>query len=103
MVAGPPKRFAQGIGATLSVGALVASTVGAHGMALVLVAAITVAATLESVLGFCLGCKIFNLLMRWGLIPDDVCESCNDISARLAAARAVQLAAPSAPRSSARI
>ncbi len=31
---------------------------------------------------------IFNRLMRWGLIPADVCAECNDISARLAAATA---------------
>ena len=84
MVAGPPKRFAQGIGATLSVGALTASSAGGETLAVVLVALIVVAATLESVFGLCLGCKVFNVLMRWGLIPDHVCESCNDISGRLA-------------------
>jgi hypothetical protein len=31
----------------------------------------------------CLGCIVFNRLMRWGVIPADVCEACNDISARL--------------------
>jgi hypothetical protein len=25
------------------------------------------------------GCKVFALLMRAGVIPDDVCEECNDI------------------------
>lgn len=88
MVAGPPKRFAQGIGATLSVGALIASSAGEPVIAYVLVAMIVVAASLESILGYCLGCTIFNRLMRWGVIPDDVCESCNDISGRLAAASA---------------
>jgi hypothetical protein len=38
-----------------------------------------VAAVLESVFGICLGCKAFALLMRVGLIPPEVCESCNDI------------------------
>ena len=84
MVAGPPKRFAQGIGATLSVGALVAHFMfGATGLALLLVAAITVAATLEAGLGFCLGCKIFALLMRFGVIPPEACADCNDLSLRL--------------------
>ena len=82
-VPGPPKRFAQGIGATLSVAAAIAYFgFGATGLALVLVAMITVAATLESVFGFCLGCKAFGLLMSVGLIPTDVCEACNDISLR---------------------
>src|SRR5690606_19942480 len=75
--AGPPKRFAQGIGATLSVSAAVAAvSAGAVGVAQVLAAAITLAATLESVVGFCLGCRIFALLMRAGIVPVSVCEEC---------------------------
>jgi hypothetical protein len=81
-VPGPPKRFAQGIGATLSVAALVAHLGGAPGVAAVLVAAITAAALLEAGIGFCLGCKIFALLMRAGLVPESVCEACNDLSRR---------------------
>jgi hypothetical protein len=82
---GPPKRFAQGIGATLSVAALVAAVAfDATGLARVLVGAITVAASLEAFLGFCLGCRVFAGLMRVGVIPDSVCEECGDISARLA-------------------
>lgn len=83
LVPGPPKRFAQGIGATLSVVAAVAHFgFGATTLALVLVALITVAATLESAFGFCLGCQAFALLMRVGVIPAEVCESCNDIWSR---------------------
>jgi hypothetical protein len=40
---------------------------------------IIVAAFLESVLGYCLGCKAFGLLMRAGVIPNEVCERCSDI------------------------
>jgi hypothetical protein len=79
---GPPKRFAQGIGATLSVSALLAAVAGLPGLAWVLVAMITGAALLESALGFCLGCKIFALLMRLGVVPQSVCEACNDLSRR---------------------
>jgi hypothetical protein len=79
---GPPKRFAQGIGAALSSAALVAWALGAPQVAVVLTAMIAVAATLESALGFCLGCKIFALAMRVGLIPQSVCEACNDLSRR---------------------
>ncbi|MGI8939604.1 MAG: DUF4395 domain-containing protein [Iamia sp.] len=82
---GPPKRFAQGIGATLStLAAIAVLAFGAVGASQVLVAMVTVAASLEAFLGLCLGCKAFALLMRAGLIPRDVCEECNDISARLA-------------------
>lgn len=85
LVPGPPKRFAQGIGATLSISASIAWAAGAHGLALLCVAAVAVAATLESVFAYCLGCVIFNRLMRLGIIPPEVCESCNDLSSRWAA------------------
>jgi len=80
LVPGPPKRFAQGIGAVLSVGAVAAHLAGFDPMAAVLVAAVGVAATLESVFGFCIGCWIFARLMAVGLVPASVCEKCNDLS-----------------------
>ncbi len=81
---GPPKRFAQGIGATLSVAALVAwLAFDDTTVAYVLVGAICVAATLESVFGYCLGCKVFAALMRVGVIPESVCEECNDLWKRV--------------------
>ena len=86
LVPGPPKRFAQTIGATLSVGALVAFYLGAPTVSWVLVGLITAAAFLESVFGFCLGCTIFGWLQGIGLIPVSVCEACNDIRLRQKAA-----------------
>jgi hypothetical protein len=80
---GPPKRFAQGMGATMSVAAVVAEfALGWTPLAFGLVAMILVAASLESFLGFCLGCRIFAVLMRFGIIPESVCEACADISKR---------------------
>ena len=38
-----------------------------------------VAATLESVFAMCLGCKAFALLMRLGVMPESVCERCNNL------------------------
>jgi hypothetical protein len=38
-----------------------------------------VAATLESAFGICLGCMTFGALMRAGVVPEEVCERCNDI------------------------
>jgi hypothetical protein len=74
---GPPKRFAQGIGAALSLAAVVAwFGFGSSLAAYVLVAMILSAATLEAALGLCLGCRAFALLMRAGLIPESVCETC---------------------------
>lgn len=80
---GPPKRFAQGIGATLSITAAVLHFgFGLTAAAYVLVAMILVAASLEAFAGFCLGCKIFAILMRVGLIPESACEACADITRR---------------------
>jgi hypothetical protein len=82
-VPGPPKRFAQGIGATLSVTALILEFgFGFSTGAYVCVGLIAIAATLESVFAVCLGCEIFAVLMRVGVIPASVCEECNDIWAR---------------------
>jgi Domain of unknown function (DUF4395) len=78
-VAGPPKRFAQGIGVLFSVSALVLTVLGYWGAAQIVLAFLVVAALLESVFGLCLGCKVFALLMRAGVVPEDVCERCNDI------------------------
>jgi len=81
--AGPPKRFAQGIGATLSTAAVVAHFgFGSVTVANVLVAMILVAASLEAFVGFCLGCTIFRGLMRLGVIPETVCEACNNLQLR---------------------
>jgi hypothetical protein len=82
LVPGPPKRFAQGIGVAFSVTASALWLAGAPGAARVVIALLVVAATLEAALGFCLGCKVFAVLMRLGLIPDDVCAECNDLSLR---------------------
>ncbi|HEY7069481.1 MAG TPA: DUF4395 domain-containing protein [Acidimicrobiales bacterium] len=80
LVPGPPKRFAQGIGAVVTVSAAVLHFgFGLTGAAYVLVGVLVVAAGLESILGFCIGCRVFALLMRWGVIPPDVCESCNNL------------------------
>lgn len=84
-VPGPPKRFAQGIGAAFTVAALtLAVVVDAPVAARVLIAALAVPALLEATLGFCVGCKIFALLMRVGIISPSVCAACNDISLRRA-------------------
>jgi Domain of unknown function (DUF4395) len=82
-VAGPPKRFAQGIGAALTTAAAILALVaGAPTAADVLVAALVVAATLESAFALCLGCRAFGVLMAAGLVPDRVCAECADIWSR---------------------
>lgn len=82
-VPGPPKRFAQGMGAAFSTLALVFGLIlGNHGIADGLLVLLAIAAGLESIFAFCLGCKVFGLLMRAGLVPDAVCAECADITLR---------------------
>jgi hypothetical protein len=81
LVPGPPKRFAQGVGLVFTAAALAFSLAGVWRGVEVALGLIIVAATLESVFAYCLGCKAFALLMRAGLIPEEVCERCNDIYA----------------------
>jgi Domain of unknown function (DUF4395) len=78
-VSGPPKRFAQGMGAVISTTAAVLALSGLHSEATVVLALLIIAATLESVFGYCLGCKVFGLLMRTGVVPQEVCAECADI------------------------
>lgn len=83
LVAGPPKRFAQAIGAALTVTALVLYYgFGLATSTLVLVAVVAVAAGLEAVFAFCIGCRLFAALMRLGVIPKATCEACDDIRLR---------------------
>ena len=87
-VPGPPKRFAQGIGAVFSTAALVFGLIlGQHAVADGLLAVLVIAAGLESIFAICVGCHVFAFLMRAGLIPDTVCLECADIRPRLSAGR----------------
>jgi hypothetical protein len=85
LVPGPPKRFAQGMGAAMSTAAVVAWAFGHLGLAWVFVAMILAAATLEAAFAFCLGCTVFAGLMRIGVVPAAVCAECADLGARYAA------------------
>jgi len=82
-VAGPPKRFAQGMGVVFSTSALVLwFAFSDHLGALVIVGLLAGAASLESFAGYCLGCRIFALLIRTGLVPQELCEECGDLRLR---------------------
>ena len=82
LVPGPPKRFAQTVGLVLTLVATGFLVVGLPVVTTVLLAVLLVFATLESVFGFCAGCYAFGLLMRAGLVPEETCAACNDISLR---------------------
>jgi hypothetical protein len=74
-VPGPPKRFAQAIGLGFTAGASIAWSLGAPTVAVVLIALLAVAATLEAAFAVCLGCIAYSAI--WG------CADCDDISDRL--------------------
>ena len=84
LVPGPPKRFAQSMGAAFTVAAMCCWLAGERTASFVLIAILLVPATLESALGFCIGCELFGFGMRRGLIPPSVCEECLNLSDRFA-------------------
>ncbi len=87
LVPGPPKRFAQAMGATFTIAiALFALVGGDHTPADVLLVGMILASGLESIFAFCVGCQVFAVLMRAGLIPESVCLECADIGLRRASA-----------------
>lgn len=82
LVPGPPKRFAQAIGAVVTTSAaVIALGFDERVVVDVLLVGMIVAATLESVFAICLGCKVFAALMRIGVIPENVCERCANLRA----------------------
>lgn len=92
---GPPKRFAATIGAVLTSTAattgMVAATTGSTGAAttvFALGATMIVFPALEAAAGICVGCLIFAQLMKVGLVPDEVCQECADITRRTASVQA---------------
>jgi hypothetical protein len=84
LVPGPPKRFAQAMGAVFTSAALICWLVGAPTAALVLLGILLMPATAEAVFGYCVGCEIFRILMARGIIPTSVCEECANFGARWA-------------------
>jgi Domain of unknown function (DUF4395) len=54
---------------------------GATTLTTVLLVALFVFALLESLVGFCAGCRVFGRLMALGIIPESTCEACAELSA----------------------
>jgi hypothetical protein len=83
-VPGPPKRFAQGVGAVTTVTAAVLHfAFAADVAALAVLGLIVVAAALESMFAVCVGCTIFAALLRAGVIPVEMCAECADVARRM--------------------
>ncbi len=81
-VAGPPKRFAQAVGLVFTSAATGFLVAGLPAVTVGLLAVLLVFALLESVAGFCAGCFVFGRLMWAGLVPEETCAACADISLR---------------------
>ena len=82
-VAGPPKRFAAGIGAALTAVAAILWALGVAAPVVVTIGAIMVVfPALEAILGICVGCTVFAVLMKLGVVPEEICLECADISLR---------------------
>jgi hypothetical protein len=78
-VPGPPKRLAQGVGLAISGTSLVLAASGHKKAGYRVLGGLMAAAGLEAFFGVCIACRAFPLLMRAGLIPEDVCRECADI------------------------
>ena len=70
------------IGLTFSVATVLTWWLASWSVARWILVPLIIAATLESVVGYCLGCAIFSKLMALGVIPESICEECADISRR---------------------
>ena len=81
--AGPPKRFAAGIGAVLTSSAAALWLLGVASPVVVAIGVIMIVfPALESIFGICVGCKLFGILMKLGVVPEEICLECADISLR---------------------
>ena len=84
-VPGSPKRFAQGIGAVVTVvAALSWFVLGWESFARGLAGVMVVFATLESVFALCVGCKVFGVLIKLGVLPEQACFDCANVELRWA-------------------
>ena len=82
LVAGPPKRFAQTVGLVFTLAATGFLVAGLPVVTVGLLAVLLVFAILESVFAFCAGCWVFAQAMKVGLVPEETCAACADISLR---------------------
>jgi hypothetical protein len=85
-VPGPPKRFAQTMGLAFTGAATIVWLTAGWSDARWILLPLILAASLEGLLGYCLGCTVFGWLIRAGWIPEAICVECGDLSARYAAA-----------------
>jgi len=78
---GPPKRFAQLIGLLVSTTACICHFGFSSPIIAKYILGILLGfATLEAIAGICGGCIAFGYLMRWGIVPQEICIKCSNIT-----------------------
>ena len=75
-VFGKPKRFAQAIGAVVTLAASLLAYTELHAPAWGLIGVLAVFAALEAGLGFCFGCWMYGRLQALGVFAPDACVDC---------------------------
>jgi len=75
-VSGPPKRFAQGIGAVCTVAATALLFSGHPALGFSLAGLVLAFAVLEAAFALCMGCWLYARLQVLGLFPADACTTC---------------------------
>lgn len=76
LITARPKRFAAGIGAFMTAMAAGSWLVGWDGALYGFLALLLLFSFLEAAFRFCAGCKVFALLVRLGLLREDLCYDC---------------------------
>ena len=76
---GPPKRFAQFVGLIFTSSAFYFIISDELITGYLLIGILAIFASLESIMGICAGCWFFKQMMKWGWIPQKICEKCIDI------------------------
>lgn len=71
-----PKRFAAGIGMIMAITAFVLLLKGLIIPAIIALSILALFSFLEAVFRFCAGCKIFSLLIKLRVIPEEECKDC---------------------------
>lgn len=71
-----PKRFAAGIGLFLTTITIYLHIIDLDIIKIIVLSILAFFSFLETFFKFCAGCKIFGLLIKLKIIPEEVCEDC---------------------------
>jgi hypothetical protein len=72
----PPKRFAASVGLVLSTAGFLFGLLGVPAAFFAALGVLALFSALESFVGFCAGCAVYGVMMRWGVVPEHSCPQC---------------------------